>query len=88
METIKILIAIFGGGIIGCIVAGLIFIGGHNLLSSNDKEITSKKQVQEITSTTGKKAKVSLIGTYAIKKLDIDEGSIYFTDGWAIFVSK
>jgi hypothetical protein len=88
MESIKVLIAVFGGGILGCIVAGLIFLGGHKLFFSNDKEVTPKKQVQEITSTTGKKAKVSLIGTYAIKKLDIDEGSIYFTDGRAVFVNK
>jgi len=77
---------IIGAAIFGMIMIFIIVIGFNKVIPYNTTDTTPNIQTQEITSSTNKKTKVTLIGTYAIKKLDIEDGSIYFTDGWAVFV--
>lgn len=81
MNTLKLL----GVGMVGMFIAFMIVIGANKIFQFN-KGVTPKSK--EVTSNIDKKEKVTLIGTSAIKKLAIKNGSIYFTDGWAIFVPK
>ena len=43
---------------------------------------------KEIKTETGDKVIITRIGTSSIKKLDLERGSIYFTDGWAVYIKQ
>lgn len=50
--------------------------------------VVAKSEDQAITNKDGDKVVIARLGTSSIKKLTIDDGSIYFTDGWAVFIPK
>lgn len=50
--------------------------------------ITAKPEPQTVETETGEEVVITRIGTSSIKKLDLEKGSIYFTDGWAVYIKQ
>jgi len=51
-----------------------------------ESDVTATEETQPITAETGENILITRLGTSSIKKLKLAKGTIYFTDGWAIYV--
>jgi hypothetical protein len=85
MESkLKIILA-FGALLIAGIATAAVFLSVVISLKDED-EIVAKVEEQILETEQGDKVVITRVGTGSIKKLDLENGSIYFTEGWGVYV--
>ena len=53
-----------------------------------NEDVTAAEKPTVVITETMEEVTITRVGTSGIKKLELAKGHIYFTDGWAVFISK
>lgn len=76
--------------IVGILLSVLTAIVSLRILVSSVKneDLVITEEIKTLVTETGEDITITRLGTSSIKKLELEKGSIYFTDGWAVYVVK
>jgi len=76
--------------IVGVILSLITAVISLKILTNavKNEDVTATKEPVVVITETMEEVTITRVGTSGIKKLELPEGCIYFTDGWATFIPK
>lgn len=76
--------------IAGALLSILTAVISLKLLISavKDEDVTAREEIKTLVTETGEDITITRLGTSSIKKLELEKGYIYFTEGWGVYVPK